>query len=450
MPYQQITDTQVIFDTLSVNQRGVGTLLVLDEHNFTLERIKFYSSLPSAAVDLPSYSKAYKAIEAAFSVNPKPELVALGRRKCDATLLPDVPTVGDVYSVRISYGNTFSDVSVTASGSPTVTTVGAALAAAINGIPALAAILTATSVAGLVTLVPSGSNVFKLSSAVKLTVGKVASTESIANTMLAIEAVSKDFYAIIETSRDATYVQELSSWVAASDYVMSYATSLSAAYSTTYSETSSDFPSVMKRAGRPRNINCLYVQADQLDLFPEARIFAVRSRNQPGDVIYSNLTNLGIEPAKTSTGLLLTESERGNLDARGLGYFEYVYGVVTFRRGRSQGAGDSAWADDQVVADFLKARLNEAVATRFFNTNAEKIAGRAGYIQIANVIQDVMDRMTSTATQARAFQEGSVKITIPTDEEIRTARPGRTANIKVSALLEGAWDSAEIVVNLSY
>jgi hypothetical protein len=103
-----------------------------------------------------------------------------------------------------------------------------------------------------------------------------------------------------------------------------------------------------------------------------------------------------------------------------------------------------------VVADFLKARLNEAVATRFFNTNAEKIAGRAGYIQIANVIQDVMDRMTSTATQARAFQEGSVKITIPTDEEIRAARPGRTANIKVSALLEGAWDSAEIVVNLSY
>ena len=450
MPYQQITDTQVIFDTLSVNQRGVGTLLVLDEHNFTLERIKFYSSLSSAAVDLPSYSKAYKAIEAAFSVNPKPELVALGRRKCDATLLPDVPTVGDVYSVRISYGSTFSDVSVTASGSPTVTTVGAALAAAINGIPALAAILTATSVAGLVTLVPSGSNVFKLSSAVKLTIGKVASTESVANTMLAIEAVSKDFYAIIETSRDATYVQELSSWVAASDYVMSYATSLSTTYSTTYSETSSDFPSVMKRAGRPRNINCLYVQADQLDLFPEARIFAVRSRNQPGDVIYSNLTNLGIQPAKTSTGLLLTESERGNLDARGLGYFEYVYGVVTFRRGRSQGAGESAWADDQVVADFLKARINEAVATRFFNTNAEKIAGRAGYIQIANVIQDVMDRMTSTATQARAFQEGSVKITIPTDEEIRAARPGRTANIKVSALLEGAWDSAEIVVNLSY
>lgn len=451
MTYTPITDTTVTLDTLSVNQRGFGIPLVLDEHNFTLERIKFYSSITDAAVDLPSYSKAYKAVQAAFSVNPKPELVALGRRKCDATLLPDAsPLVGDVHSVRISYGSTFTDISVTAGASPTVTSVGAALAAAINGVPAVAAVLSANSVAGLVTLTPVGVGIFKLSSAVKLTVGKVASVETVATTMTAIMAESVDFYNIFETGRDATYIQDLSAWVAATDYVMSYATSLSTTYSTDYSEVSADFPSVMKRAGRPRNINCVYVQADQLDLFPEVRIFSVRARNQPGDVIYSNLTNLGIQPAKTASGLLLTKTELGRLDARGLGYFEYVYGVVTFRRGRSQGAGESAWSDDQVVADFLKARINEAVATRFFNTNAEKLAGRAGYIQIANVIQDVCDRMTSNSTASRAFQEGSVQIYIPTDEEIKAARPGRKADMKVTAKLEGAWDSAEISVTLSY
>lgn len=450
MPYTPISSATVIFDTLAVNQRGFGTPLILDEHNYTLERIKFYDK-DSYQTELPSYSKAYKAISAAFSVNPAPELVALGRRKCNATLLPDVPTVGDVFSVRISYGSTFTDITYTAPASPTVTSVGAAIAGLINGVPAVAAVLSANSVAGLITLTPVGTGVFKISAPVKLTVGNVATTENIAATMTAIQAESIDYTAIFETSRATQAITELSDWVAANqDYVMSYATSLSTTYSTDYSATSSDFPSVFKRAGRPHNVFPVYVQASELDKFPEVRIFANRARSQPGDVIYSNMTNLGIEPAKSSTGELLTKAELARLDARGLSYFEYVKGIVTLRRGRSQGAGDAAWADDTMIKIFTIARIDEALATRHFNTNTRKLGGRPGIIALVSVIESVMNNMTSVGTEVKAFQEGSVEVTIPTADEIRESRPGRLAKIKVSAKLESAWDSSETTITFSY
>lgn len=448
--YTPITDTSVVFDTLAVNQQGFGTLLILDQHNFTLNRISYFASLQEAANIFPATSKAYKALQAAFSVNPKPRMVAVGKVKANTTLLPDSPVVGDIFSVSINTTSGPEVVSVTAPASPTVSGIGSALATAINANTHLQTIVSAASVGGLVTLTAVGSNVYAVTATTKLTVGQVPVNEVAADTMAAIMAESVDFTCIIETSRNQYYVQDLSAWVATTDYVMSYATSNSTSYSTEYSDTATDFPAILKRLGRPRNINCVYVQADQLDSFPDARIFAARSRSQPGDVIYSNMTNLGIDVAKNATGGLLTKADFARLDARGLGYFEYVNGVVTFRRGRSQGAGSAAWADNTMIELFTKARVNEAVQNRFFNTNTAKLAGRAGFIQIASVIEDVLSRMTSKQGISRAFQEGSVSVTIPTDDEIRDARPGRIAVFSITAKLEGAWDSADINITVSY
>ena len=97
-------------------------------------------------------------------------------------------------------------------------------------------------------------------------------------------------------------------------------------------------------------------------------------------------------------------------------------------------------------------RCNEAVTTRFFQTNSNKISGsRPGYIQIQNVIQSVGDAMTSTNTLSRAFMKGTFKVNLPTDEEIRAAKPYRVGVFNVEARYEGALDSADpISLVLSY
>ncbi len=453
MTYVPVSETSVTYNTTNVNQRGFGTILCLDEHNFTLERIVKVASVDEAGAIFPTYTKAYKAAVAAFSVDPKPKEFAIGRRLTSTTLLPATPSNGMQFQVKFKLkddSNTYT-VSVTATGVDTVITVGTALASAINGITALGTAVTAASVAGLVTITRDGTVDYMVFDLVNLTAGAVASAESVENTMAAINAETTDFYLIVSTDRTQAHVEALSAYVATTKNTFSFSTSLAACYLNPYGPAITDWPGLFKVIGRPRNINVTYCQADQLDLFPEIRVFADNAGYQPGDVIYSNKVNLGILPAKTAEGLLLTQAQRDNLAARGINYFESFGGVTVYRRGFSQAAGASAWSDEIIAGDFFEARANEAVANFLFAQKATKVgAGIAGYGQVESVIRTVGDSMTTVGTTARAFQEGSFDVIPPTADEIRAARPGRVGKFAVVAKLEGALDSASISLTLSY
>lgn len=457
MPYQPIVRTTVTDETVTANPRAFDKALVLGQHNYFLERIKFYSSTTEALADLPSYSKEYKAVAAAFTVNPDLKSIAVGRRRCESTVLPSTPSVGVVYSFNVVHAGGTNPVTVTAAGGDTVSTIGGKIVTAIVAITALNTVLTSANVAGLVTLTQVGSANFAITAiSTTLTAGFVASVEPVTTTMQAIEAVNPRFYAVFSTDRTQAHIESLVSYIHTTNYVCSYSTSNSEVYAADITPTPSgtDFPAVFKLAGKPQIINPCYVTAAELDDFLELRVFAIRANAQPGDVIYSNITTTGMGPAKTSGGLLLTKAQISAIHSRGLSCLEYDNdsGLVVFRRGFSQAVGAAAWADEQVIKDFVRARINEAVTTRFFQTNSNKISGRRpGYIQIQNVIQSVGDAMTSTNTLARAFQKGTFKVTIPTDDEIKAAVPYRVGVFKVEAKYEGALDSADpISVVLSY
>ena len=457
MPYQPIVRTTVVDETVTANPRAFDKALVLGQHNYFLERIKFYASTTEALVDLPSYSKEYKAVSAAFSVNNALKTIAVGRRRCESTVLPVTPATGTVYSFTVTHAGGSNLVTVTATGGDTVSTIGGKIVTAIVAITALNTVLTSANVAGLVTLTQVGAVDFKIGGiSTTLTAGFVASVEPVTTTMQAIEAVNPRFYAVFSTDRTQAHIEALKTYVATTRYVTSYSTSNSEVYAADITPTPSgtDFPAVFKLAGNPRIINPCYTTAAELDDFLELRVFAIRANAQPGDVIYSNITTTGMGAAKTSDGLLLTKAQISAIHSRGLSCLEYDNdsGLVVFRRGFSQAVGAAAWADEQVIKDFVTARINEAVTTRFFQTNSNKISGRRpGYIQIQNVIQSVGDAMTSTNTLARAFQKGTFKVTIPTDDEIKAAVPYRVGVFKVEAKYEGALDSADpISVVLSY
>jgi len=449
MSYIPISETNVTLTTTNVATRGFGTILCIDSHNQFLERVREYSSVEEAAVDFDTTSKAYAAVTAAFSVDPKPKAIKIGRRECDAILTPTTPAAADVYSVAIrTSSSVVTTITVTADSSPTVAEICTALTSAINGNGTLGALLSVTNNTTSITITRDGGD-FAIEAAVKLTVTNAASSETAADVMAAIQAETTDFYCITSTDRGEAFVTAMAGVVAGTKNVYSYATYDADAYGT-YSPSATDYTAVIKIGGNKRVIHPVYVQETQMELYPEIRIFASKSGYQPGDVIYSNIVNLGVLPAKTSAGLLLSNTQKAALASRGLSYFESQNGVTVLRRGAAQGAGTTSWADETIGADYIEARVNEQVQSFFMNQYAEKVGGSSsGYARVESVIRTVLDSMLTNKTTARLLRKYDV--TIPTDSEITAAiRAGRVATINIAAYLEGALDSAVINVTLTY
>ena len=449
MTYVPISETNVTLTTTNVASRGFGTILCIDSHNQFLERFRVYSSAEDALVDFASTSKAYAAVTAAFSVDPKPKEIMIGRRECDATLTPATPVEGQHFTVRIRISESTSVlIDYIALASPTVATVCAALTGAINGNGTLSAVLTAVNSTTHVTLQhDTGSFIFE--DLLRLTVGINAATETAAEVLAAIQAETVDFYCVASTDRGEAFVTAMAGVIAGTKNVYTYATYDADAYDT-YSSSATDYTAVIKIGGNKRVILPVYVQESQMELYPEIRIFASKSGYQPGDVIYSNIVNLGILPSKSASGLLLSNTQKSNLAARGLSYFESQNGVTVLRRGAAQGAGTTSWADETIGADYIEARVNEQVQSFFMNQYSEKVGGSSsGYARVESVIRTVLDSMLTTKSAARLLRKYDV--TIPTDSDITAAiRAGRVATIDIAAYLEGALDSAVINVTLTY
>lgn len=454
MPYQPLAVTNVTSTLTAVLQRGFGTLCILDENNQFLERTKVIYPTDSLSAIFPSDSQAYLAVTAAFSVSPKPEKVMVGRRTTNATLTVGPVIVGTVSSVTIRTSPTTTQaISFTAAGTDSAV-VAAALVTAINGNGTLSAQLTASSTSNVVTLTRkvNGNFSIDMTGLANLTIGKAGTTELPSQAMNAIQAETFDFFAIVSTDRTSSAITDLATWVSTRDNVLFYATSDNTLYAGALNPASTNYVDVLKIGGA--KYACpVYTEAASLSLYPEVRVFASKANYQPGDVIYGNITDLGVGPAKKTDGTLLSNAELGYLSDRGVNYFEYSrdFGFTMFRRGFSQGAGVAAWIDDYIGGLLVKARCNEAVAQLLVRQGSTKIGGSVeGYSAIQSAIETALNTMkTSVGGQPRLLRD--FKIYIPKAKDITAAmRQGRVAKIKVKAWLEGALDSGEISVELAY
>ena len=81
MDISNIVNVSITRQTKTVSQAGFGTMLILTPvaEPLPANRVSFYSSIDEIADDFPSNTDAYKAAAAAFSQNPRPERVAVGR-----------------------------------------------------------------------------------------------------------------------------------------------------------------------------------------------------------------------------------------------------------------------------------------------------------------------------------------------------------------------------------
>lgn len=79
MGLSNIVDVQITRQTASVSQAGFGTMMILGFNATFPERIRFYDDMDGVATDFATTDEEYKAATAAFSQNPRPTRLAIGR-----------------------------------------------------------------------------------------------------------------------------------------------------------------------------------------------------------------------------------------------------------------------------------------------------------------------------------------------------------------------------------
>lgn len=131
----QLADIQIDRATRTPSQVGFGRPLVAAYHTRNADRVRSYSDVSELVADgFNPYDRAYQLVAAMLSQEPAPPVVSLGRRALAFTqvvdLTPGSPAVGDVYTAKVD-GLT---ATYTADGSPSLAEVCTGLAAAINAL----------------------------------------------------------------------------------------------------------------------------------------------------------------------------------------------------------------------------------------------------------------------------------------------------------------------------
>lgn len=128
----EIVSSSISIEDNFPSREGFQTLLVLAYHTFSLARVLTYTRAGECAEDFPAGHHVRSAVDAAFSANPRPSIVKVGRRAGAPTqsirLTPIDTTAARVFSGSIAG----VEWTFTADASPTVAEICTGIAAAID------------------------------------------------------------------------------------------------------------------------------------------------------------------------------------------------------------------------------------------------------------------------------------------------------------------------------
>ena len=288
MSLSDIVNVTITRDYTPVSAVGFGTLMILGSHKVFNDRIKFYSSLSSIATDgFSTTSLEYLAAQATFSQNPRPPQLAIGRRSVDETTIT-VTTVADD-----------TDYTTTINGTPFLINSGVAATAATIATALFTAINLGTEP---VTATDGTLGVYTLAAdvadeAYTLTVdsGQIISdltpSATITDDIIAVQAVSNDWYAVAETLHDSADVLLLAAWIETNDKLYGTASSDTNIIDQTLAVDTTSVAALLKGLAYARTF-CIYHADDEA--FAECAWFGKILPTDPGSATWALKSLTGI------------------------------------------------------------------------------------------------------------------------------------------------------------
>lgn len=431
-------------NSVGITRAGFGTMLILTP-NFVgtgSEKTRSYSEIDGVATDYPNTTSfEYKAAEAAFSQNPRPERVKFGK----LTAMTLIATVG-IATVRNTYpyeldvkgkGVTSTRVSFTSDGSATNDEVVAGLVAALNLVPGKNYTAAATGGAGsqVVTITGTLAGDWFSISVVNVDDLSIAYTQadvSITADLNAIKLYDADFYALYLNAAFASNSPATltAAWCESNKKILMC--ELNESRCITTAAGSSDTADDIKTASYDNTMAFYHHEPDQC---AGAAFLGACLPLDPGSETWTDKNLSGVDPSP------LTDTHRGNLTAKNANGYETVAGYgVTFEG--KVGSGEFLdtirffhWFEDDAAKGIFGVKV----------ANSKIPMANPG---IATIVTEL--RASMIRGEERGGWLPGWKITFPKAETISSAdRTARTLNgIKATATPAGAVHKINVTINV--
>jgi hypothetical protein len=214
MGLSSIVDVQITRQTASVSQAGFGTMMILGFNATFPERIRFYEDMDGVATDFATSDEEYKAATAAFSQNPRPNRLAIGRAEA---------LTAAVYLIDCNQAMAGADsISVTVNGTVCTASTLAALATAIDAVAGVASAVVAGTPDFTITITADvGTSLTVSTLVVTTTLGLTATLtnptpeKTVVTALDAIVLESDDWYALTLTIRTLASQMTAAAWIEA-------------------------------------------------------------------------------------------------------------------------------------------------------------------------------------------------------------------------------------------
>lgn len=412
MAINDIANVTISLQGVTVSRQGYGTPLFLTKHRFTEEVVTSYSNLAAVGQVFPTTSNAYKAAQQFFSNTPAGKAFKVGR--IESNLLLTVPSVanGKVFSFTIKSGAASANISVTATGSDTVTTIATAIAAAVEA-SAVGSMVAATSAVGVVTIAPTGANKFAVSALNNVDDTYTSSATAAQALQTALDADS-DIYFVTSEDKSVAWVAALAADVEARK--MQYFVAVAGAGADNYgsytkgSAGANDILGKLSDAGYYRSVGMYHQDAAN---FPELAYVGYNAPFDAGSVIWTNNV-VSIAASKNVDGNALTGTQQDNLQKRNATFIR-VEGGQNATRGGRVAAGEPI--DNIRGRDWLENEMKANLTQLLLSQQGSKIPYNDDGI---NRIRSVMAKTLDLAVR-RNFINDNYRITLAAAADVSAA-----------------------------
>lgn len=378
----RIANVQISLRTTAITERSFSDMLILGSHVLAPNRVMVITGADELLdLGLSSTDPLYFAARDAFSQIPAVRQVYIGRRQVDSIPV-NVGTVveGQNYDVTLSWYDVNNDVQTEtatyiAIAMDTDADVATGLATAIN---ATAAPVTAAGALGVVTVTSdvAGAGI-GLALAGNLTVGTLASTETVTDALAAVNGEMSNWYGLILTSRVEADVKAAMAWAETNEKLF---------------DTASDDPGVLD----PNSTDDLAAYAIQNQYFrtnvrysakastqyPDAGIMSEMFTFYPGQETWALKKLAGIAYDNLSEGQFIAA------DAKNVNTFE-LFRNFAVTQGGKVAAGE--WTDVIRLRDALVDQIKVSVVSAMINADGKVPYTDDGIQIIGNAIRGPLD-----------------------------------------------------------
>jgi hypothetical protein len=349
----EVVDLQITSSSSTITREGFGTILLMVYHSVTVSALASYKSVKAITdAGFPLTHPAVKMATRAFSQNPRPQQVMIGKRLAAFTqtieVVPVITTQGYHYVFTVvAPDGTETNIDYTVLAAATVASICTALAALIDPVGDV----TATAAATKITLACTAGKLFDLKNLPPpshFKVKDVTADPGIAADLTAIETLdSKSWYGVVLDYGGKATTVAAAAWIEARRKILFADTTDT---NCTDNADATDVCSALKDAAYARTAT-LFSQPHLL-AYSALGWLANRLTTTPGAANWAFVTVAGV------TVSTLLDAEIVNLRNKNCNTYTSIAGANSTLKGVSA-AGE--FVDNIHGTDWLHARMSERI-----------------------------------------------------------------------------------------